>query len=162
VRPLKPEEIDLVAAGNGSSSIVVTGQRLPPPIGPTGGGGEGGGAGGTNELTFGSPTSTDVAGGSPNIFDVLMKFVDIYKDAVELAAENESKVAQTFDPANIVADRWFTAPDGNVYQGWAMEDGSLFVDATGNGIADMHFKTDSGGDLWENTGSGWFEVGSNG
>jgi len=167
MRYLTDTEIELVAGGSGSdSTVTVTAGSGVVTVG--GGGGDSGGGGGDYtdpqdpEGGGGGGGGDQTAGGDHSIGDVLHEFVGAIETLINKASENQEKVAAKFDPSNVLSQFWTTAPDGKVFHGYAMTNGEAFLDVSGDGIVDMEAKTDAGGNLWVNTGEGWYEAGSHG
>lgn len=102
MRPLKPEELDIVAGGAVSSStpIYVTGTRLPAILPPTEGGS--GGTGSTSPSPGTGGTPSDNCGGTP----MLNWSLDdpTVQSALKTAGADEAGVERAIDSWNTIVD----------------------------------------------------------
>lgn len=94
---------------------------------------------------------------------IIAKLLDLFFDKVvktdEEKKEDEQKVAQMFDPAQIAAQGNGRAADGRTVHFWVMRDGTTFYDVNGNGTPDYMTKFGPAADeLFGNDGTGWSQL----
>lgn len=158
IRELTTTEIDAVFGGDGYGS------ESGPPIVVVGPGGGGTGPGGTpSDPGTGSPGGVGGGGGSGTEYaqwqqwagQAAMAFITGYlANKASTASERETKIADSFDPAQITANMQGMDANGDIDHGYRMRDGSAFFDTDHNGIVDTHMWTDPVGNVWSDEGAG--------
>jgi len=164
LRSLTLEELDHVS-GSGDDPIVVTAKTKSSDWGGGGLGGpfnfrylSGAGAGTTGPEAWvggsGEPVKTAQWQAPAAVGIVGDAIKDILVDKAIKSSEKEQKIADQFDPNEVVRNLQGMDRNGQIDPGWQMRDGSRFYDTDGNGKPDMRMWTDKPGNVWIDTGDG--------